>query len=93
MKIWRCDYFDNDLGCLVSWHPTRAKARSFLHKQRMERWAEAKRRAEVTGDSPIRFKDFIDHEGRTASIEAVDVPTTKKALIAWLNTHLNTDNG
>lgn len=93
MKIWRCNYYDKDQGCLVTWHPTRARATSHLYKRRMDDWIELKNKMIADGEIPIRFKDFIDHQSGPSHVESVEIPTTKKALIDWLNIYFDTDNG
>lgn len=51
-------------------------------------WAPSKRAAQ-SGAAAMA----IESEMTVMSIKAVDVPTTKADLIAWLNANLGTDNG
>lgn len=72
MKIYRCDCFDDDLGCRVSWHPSKREAEQHLRVFQQERNGEAM---------------------GPESVKEVNVPTTKRDLLRWLNANFTSDNG
>ncbi len=82
MKIWKCYWQDSSEGNCQSWHPNERAARKEL--------AQIKR-----GDSEQH--SAADFEGEASvepcGVEAINVPTNKAGLIAWLNQNFNTDNG
>jgi len=53
-------------------------------------WASSKREAEK------RLRSFIEAYGAAqgpSEVTVVNIPTTRQALIDWLNRHLNAENG
>lgn len=67
MKLYRCNWRDQDLGYRISWHASKREAENAMRQ--------------------------LDKTAHPEGVESVNVPTTKRELITWLNSHYNSDNG
>ena len=54
-------------------------------------WYSTKRQAEAALRK-LQFESPNEPQG-VETVDAIDIPTTRKGLIAWLNRNFNTDNG
>jgi hypothetical protein len=77
VKLWRAQYQDPDEGAIVFWASSEREIRRNLA-------AELAVLRERAGD---------DENGAPVFVERVEVPTSRKELVGWLNMHLNRDNG
>lgn len=77
MRIYRLDYQDAAMGNCQSWHGSKRDAKREARKIWEENYSDEERR----------------HSFSQPSVVPVDFPTTKTALLNWLNVHFGTDNG
>ena len=81
MRVYKVHWEDPTLGMLLMWTATHARAKQLL----------AENKAAIAKAYPGLGREY--EKGYNSGIELVDVPTTRKALIDWLNEHCTEDNG
>jgi hypothetical protein len=86
VKLYRADVHDPDDGTLVVWGSSKVKCAKAVRKLVRDR------KESYLASETIDERDNAKHVLAT-KLYAVEVPTTREALVKWLNMNFNTDNG